>query len=318
MVKTLILYQSKYGFTEMIAKSLSLVLGPAKYCKTSELKGNYNDFEVIVICTPVYSEVVDNNILEYVTKNADWLKQKKVVLICTCLAENRTDHYLKPLKNILGQSVRFEKAIGGELFIDKLSKPDFELLKRFCDKTGFPFKDHHLFNKGKFIELALDIKKIKDEGPKVMEEPILRTHIENFIKAHNTCTLATGHEKKVRATPIEYTWMDDCLYVLSEGGEKFANILLNPNVSVCIYDPYKKMNELGGMQIMGVAEIVDIGSDEYISLLAQKELKFDRIISLPVALNLIKIRIQKIEFLWSGFEKLGYDVKQILVNKEVF
>ena len=102
MVKTLILYQSKYGFTEMIAKSLSLVLGPAKYCKTSELKGNYNDFEVVVICTPVYSEVVDNNILEYVTKNADWLKQKKVVLICICLAENRADHYLKPLKNILG------------------------------------------------------------------------------------------------------------------------------------------------------------------------------------------------------------------------
>jgi len=31
-----------------------------------------------------------------------------------------------------------------------------------------------------------------------------------------------------------------------------------------------------------------------------------------MALNLMKIEITKIEFLWSGFSELGYDVKQIL------
>jgi hypothetical protein len=65
------------------------------------------------------------------------------------------------------------------------------------------------------------------------------------------------------------------------------------------------MNKLGGMQIMGTAEIIDIGSEEYISVLAQKQLKFEKIVSLPVALNLIKININKIEFLWSGFAELG-------------
>lgn len=66
---------------------------------------------------------------------------------------------------------------------------------------------------------------------------------------------------------------------------------------------------------MGDAEIIDIGSDEYISVLTQRNLKYEKISALPVALNLIKINIKKIEFLWSEFAKLGYDAKQIL-NKQ--
>lgn len=67
------------------------------------------------------------------------------------------------------------------------------------------------------------------------------------LKNHNTCALASAHDGSVRATPVEYVYMDKCMYIISEGGEKFLNILFNLNVSVAIYDAYKNMNELAGM-----------------------------------------------------------------------
>jgi menaquinone-dependent protoporphyrinogen IX oxidase len=312
MVKTLILYESKYGFTEMISKNLSLILGPAKYCRASEFKGDIDNFEFIVICSPIYSECIDNRILELVRENVNRLSQKKIILLCSCLAENMAEQYLKPLKKMLGQCVALQSAIIGEVNVDKLSNSDNALMKSFYNHTGFSLNNFKPFDKSKFVGLALRIKKIKDEGEKVIEGKVLKTYIEGFIKAHNTCALATGHGESVRSTPIEYIFLGECIYMFSEGGEKFSNIIMNPNVSVSIYDAFKNMDELGGMQITGVAELIDTGSEEYISILTQKNLNYDKIISLPMALNLVKINIRKTEFLWSGFAKLGFDVKQTL------
>ena len=312
MVKTLILYESKYGFTKFIAKRLALILGPSRYCSINEFKEEYKNFEVVVICTPIYSETVNSNILKFVQENVNWLEQKKVILLCTCLAKNMSEEYLKPLKNILGKSVKLHSSICGELILNKLSKVDFDLLEKFSNSTGFPFNDYRLFNRNEFDMLALEIKKIKDIGNKIIEDKTLKVYIYDFIKGHNTCILATGYGDRVRATPIEYIFIGEHLYMLSEGGEKFANILLNPKVSIGINDPYTNMSELAGMQIRGSAEIIAIGSEEYISVLKQKNLNYENLLSLPIALNLIKIDITKVEFLWSEFTKLGYDAKQIL------
>jgi menaquinone-dependent protoporphyrinogen IX oxidase len=311
MEKTLILYESKYGFTEKVAKWLSLILGPAKCCKTSEFKGDGYTFQNVVICTPIYAESAHPKIIEFALSNADWLRKGKVILICTCLAKNMEDKYLKALKDIIMDGVVLQSAIGGELDVDRISSADYDLMKQFCYNTGFSLNNYKAFNKDEFAELALNIKKLKDEGEKNVNEQVLKNYIEDFIKNHNTCTLATGCDDRVRSTPIEYIFMDGFIYIISEGGEKFLNLILNPNVSICIYDPYKSMNELGGMQIMGNAEMVDIGSGEYISVLKEKSLKYENIISLPFTLNLIKVNIKKIEFLWSEFRKLGYDAKQI-------
>nr|WP_315024447.1 flavodoxin domain-containing protein [uncultured Aminipila sp.] len=313
MQATLILYESNYGFTEMVAKNLSLILGPAKYCRASEFRGNGNGYDNVVICTPVYSQGADCNIIEYVSKNSDWIKQKNVILICTCLAVNMAHQYLKPLNAILGESIVLQAAIGGKLILNKLSSKDYAIIKRFCSKTGFSLKDYDLFDMHKLIELALNIKKIKDHSKNPVEPQLLREYIDDFITTHNTCTLATGHGDHIRATPIEYLYKNNCIYIFSEGGEKFANILLNPNISVCIYDAYKGMSELGGMQITGTAEIIDTKTDEYLSVLSYKGLDPDKIYSLPVALNLIKIHIKKVEFLWSEFSRLGYSTKQMYI-----
>lgn len=311
MVKTLILYESKYGFTEGIARNLSLVLGPAFCSRASQFKGNLDEYDYIVICTPIYSESVDPEISEYVSMNLELIQKKKVILLCTCLYEN-ADLYLKSLRNQLGYSVVLSSAIGSELIIGRLSDSDRDMLKKFCEKTGFPLKDVRNYNKEKFIALAMEIKKIMDQRNRTaLEDKDINKSIDDFIKNHNTCALATGYGETVRATPIEYTYIDEFIYLLSEGGEKFANLILNKNVSLCIYNEYKGMNELAGMQILGEAELIEIGSDEYISILQKKGLDPNKISTMSISLNMIKITIKKIEFLWSEFAKWGYDIKQV-------
>jgi Flavodoxin len=280
MVKTLILYESKYGFTEGIARNLSLVLGPAFCCRTSQFKENWEEYDFIVICAPINSDAADA-VFQYVLKNQDIMNKKRVVLLGTCPYEAKANQYLESLKCLLGECVVFDSAIEGEGTTEK------------------------------FIELSQHIKELKDQNIIALEDSTLNQYIDDFINSHNTCALATGYDRNIRATPIEYTYMNGFIYILSEGGEKFANLIINKNVSLCIFNEFKGMNDLGGMQITGNAEFIDIGTDEYNSFLQQKGLNLNKIISMPIFLNLIKIKIRKIEFLWSDFSRAGYDVKQI-------
>lgn len=312
MVKTLILYESRYGFTERISKDLALILGPAKICRVPEFSGNISDFDFVVICSPVYSESIDEGIIAFAREHAGILSQRKIALICVCIAEQLAGSYLEPLSSVLGQSVIIQAGVCGEVDMDKLSSTDRDLMEGFLSMTGASASRFKTLDNDSFVELALRIKEIKDEGGRGIGDKLLRKHIEDFLNEHNTCVMATGQVDRVRATPIEYMFIDGNIYMLSEGGEKFANIILNPSVSIGICDPYKSMSDLAGMQISGKAELVAIGSGEYRYVLGKKKLDYEIISSLPMALNLLKIEIGKIEFLWSGFGKLGYDVKQIL------
>ncbi|HSN58082.1 MAG TPA: flavodoxin domain-containing protein [Clostridiaceae bacterium] len=312
MVKTLILYESRYGSTERISKDLALILGPAKVCRVSEFSGNIGDFKFVVICSPVYSESIDEGIIAFTRENAEILSQRKVALICVCIAEQLAGRYLETLCSVLGQSVVLKSGICGEMDMDKLSSCDRALIEGFYKNVGTSPGSLNKFDKSSFALLALRIKEIKDEGYSRIDDDLLKKHIEDFLTDHTTCVLATGSGDRVRATPIEYMFIDGYIYMLSEGGEKFANILLNPGVSIGISDPYKSMSDLAGMQISGTAKVIEMVSEEYKSILGKRKLDYEKILSLPMALNLLKIDIGKVEFLWSGFGKLGYDVKQIL------
>lgn len=226
------------------------------------------------------------------------------------------EKYIEPMKEVLTDSILYKASIKGELFIDELDEKDYKDLRRFCQKTGFEFKDYDLVDKVKFAEIAMTIKEMKDNINKTIEESVLSFYIDDFLKNHHTCTLITGYGDSVRGTPIGYIYMDESLYIFSKGGEKFLNILYNPNVSVCIYNTYKNIGELAGMQIRGEAEIIEIGSEEYLSVLKYADLDYENIVELVVELNLIKVNISKIEFLWAGFSKLGYGTKQVLYKNK--
>lgn len=140
---------------------------------------------------------------------------------------------------------------------------------------------------------------------------MLKSIVDEFLRSHNTCTLSTSFNGRVRATPIEYNHFNGHIYLLSEGGEKFANILLNGNVSLAIYEDYTSMNNLAGMQISGTASLVE-DSAEFKDIIKMKGLNFEFIKNLPINMNILKIEILKIEFLYSKFKERGYEARQVI------
>ncbi|EOD00546.1 flavodoxin domain-containing protein [Caldisalinibacter kiritimatiensis] len=315
MKRTLILYESKYGATEEIVKNMAYVLGPCKYCTTENFKEEYKKFDFFVIGSPVYYERIDDRIYEFTLNNKAWLQNKTIALFCTCMAKNG-DIYLNNLKRFLGKSVVHVKTLGGKVNLKSLDKYDYNNLKSFYKSINMPFRSMDLSNKEEVIKYALHLKRIKDRLFSKMPKRQLISYIEEFLSNHNTCTLATYYKSRIRSTPIEYVYNNKALYFLTEGGEKFSNILFNTDVSISIYEPYKDMNSLAGMQISGNANIVKRNSDEYNEILRLKGLNPSVIANLPVLMNMIKVIPNKIEFLNSKFKGMGYDAKQVYVIKK--
>jgi uncharacterized protein YhbP (UPF0306 family) len=150
----------------------------------------------------------------------------------------------------------------------------------------------------------------KDKTAKKMEKPELMRAMEQFIKTHNTCALATGADDFVRCTPIEYNYVDGAFYMFSEGGLKFRALRDNKNVCLAIFEPYSGFGTLKGMQVSGVAEIIEPFSDEYNKLLAFKKIPVETMKKLPQPMNLIKVEPYVIDYLDSDLKKEGYSSRQ--------
>ena len=284
--RTLVLYESKYDFTKILAEKAALILGPAKVCEIKEIKeikAEFIKFEFIVLLAPCIKNKIDEDFLKYVQLNEEWIIKKGIGTECVCIPCN----------------------------LNKLEEKDYEQLEQFCEKKGIKFCNANVLDEKVYIDSLVELKAIKDNLANSVPKNELKDAIDKFLKSHNTCALSTGADDFVRGTPIEYNYYNGNVYFLTEGGEKFAGILLNNNVSISVYDNYKGMNELAGMQVSGKAFIIEVNSDEYKEIIEAKKLNYNTIMKLPVTLNLIKVVPEKIEFLYSRFAKKGYDSKQV-------
>jgi len=167
-------------------------------------------------------------------------------------------------------------------------------------------------------EKAANYWKVKDAKNKVVSQERLLSSIEAFLQENNTCALATGTGCFIRCTPIEYTYHEKALWMFTEGGEKFIALENNKNVCIAIYHPYQGIGSLKGMQITGIAELVEPFSEEYINAAEFRKIPLDALKKLPDVMNLIKVTPVKIEFLNSEFKKEGYSSRQsiILTNEK--
>lgn len=312
MTNTLVLYESRYGFTKMVASQAALVLGPGKCMRLSEFKENKQEWDLIVLLIPVYYEKLDQEAVMNIKDTLERLKKGKIVLFCTCLVKEYAKKYLQPVSELLGSCVVFQDGITGNLILNQLDQEDRALTAAFLKSAGLAEQDYLCFDQAWYIETLLGIKEWKDNPETATDEKKILDACEEFLTSHDTCSLSTGYGKRIRATPIEYRYKNGFLYILSEGGEKFANILLNPNVSVAVFNEFQSMNQLKGMQIKGTAEIIKTGSEDYRNFLSMRNLKYENVMKLPSSLYLIRIAICRIEFLWSGFRDMGLEVKQIL------
>ena len=156
----------------------------------------------------------------------------------------------------------------------------------------------------------------KDAAGVKLEHDTLRTMAETYIQSHNTCTLATGTGDYVRCTPIEYGWHDSCFWMFSEGGKKFIGLEKNPHVCLAIFDRYEGFGSLHGMQVMGLADLIEPFSDDYNAHAAWKKISLEALRKLPSPMHLIRVRPTRIDCLFSDFKDLGCSPRQTLLLGE--
>ena len=153
----------------------------------------------------------------------------------------------------------------------------------------------------------------KDAKSIKLDQNQLKTMVEEYILANNTCALATGAGEYVRCTPIEYSWHDGFFWMFSEGGKKFIGLEKNPQICLAIFDRYDGFGKLHGMQIMGTAELIEPFSEEYALHAVFKKIPLDALRRLPSPMHLIRVRPTQIDCLFSDFKELGCSPRQTLL-----
>ncbi len=160
---------------------------------------------------------------------------------------------------------------------------------------------------------AANYWKTKDAKSVKMNRDDLLKQVEEYIYANNTCALATGVGDFVRCTPIEYSYYDDAFWMFSEGGEKFIGLEKNKNVCLAIFDKYEGFGNVKGMQIMGIASVIDYFSKEYIKAAEYKNIPLESLKRFAEPMNLIKVIPKRVDFLNSDFKKNNVASRQCLI-----
>jgi pyridoxamine 5'-phosphate oxidase-like protein len=345
--RTLIIYESKYGLSEAIAHDVGRILGPARVCRARDVGGldaaaseagpspgaadgvataagdgaevagcgaAIREATFVVLVTPVYRHALDERILDFARANRGWLCRRHVALVCVGLATSpgAVGSYLRPLTEVLGDCVVWTGGLGGHIAMDWLDTLDGGDVEGSRDpRANRSIAKLDAYPAESIAEVALDLKAVRDSFAAAAPSRELRRRIDDFLAAHDTCALCTGAGDHVRATPLEYLYRDGELYLLSEGGEKFAHLMVNPHVSVAVHDPFEGMDSLAGLQLMGRVDLVPEGSEDYLRALGWRGLEPEGVAALPFALNLLRVHLERAEFVWSGFKELGYARHQV-------
>jgi hypothetical protein len=113
--------------------------------------------------------------------------------------------------------------------------------------------------------------------------------VVRFIEKHDMVFLATAAKDFPRCTPLGYRNLGTTLYILSEGGGKFANLRKNKNVSWSIASRVR-----GGKNLLWVQGLQCWGTAEVISMKQEPE-RFQKLIhELGIAQSLEKQRLKSL------------------------
>ena len=148
MSTTLVVYESKYGLTEQMARDLGRVLGPARVCRATDLASVAPGAGVchealtaatfVVVVAPVYRHRPDQRIIDFVMGAQEWLRARRVALVCVGLATSagavRT--YLEPLSSVLGASVVWTGGLGGRVALSWLDTADRQEIEASGELRG--------------------------------------------------------------------------------------------------------------------------------------------------------------------------------------
>lgn len=139
--------------------------------------------------------------------------------------------------------------------------------------------------------------------------------VEEFLRSSAVCALATGTGDYVRCTPLEYSYHDGQFWIFTEGGEKFIGLETNKNVSLAVFEKNPDFAELKSVQVMGMAELIEPMSAEYVSHAKYKKIPvaaLQKLADQGNPMHLLCITPIRMDVLFSNFKKHGYDSRQKL------
>jgi hypothetical protein len=87
---------------------------------------------------------------------------------------------------------------------------------------------------------------------------------------------------------------------------------MNKNVGLAIFDKYTGFASLKGLQVMGVAEMIEPFSADYVAFAEFKKIPLEALKKLPEPMHLIKVTPKRMDFLNSDFKKDGFSPRQSL------
>lgn len=105
-----------------------------------------------------------------------------------------------------------------------------------------------------------EIKAFQKSGIELKNPSVEETEhvIKHYLSSNNVLHLATCKDNTPRSTPLEYHSEGMDVYVISEGGGKFANLKENNKISYSIASVYKPLEDFfgaRGLQVWGTAEV---------------------------------------------------------------
>ena len=210
---TLILYESRYGTGKNVANIICPVLGPAKSFDINDVPQDIKHYSNVVLVFSLYGYESCEKILSYIENNKIDLSKKKVALLCIGLSKKDGTKELNKIKSIINKEDALCEFIEGEMYMNKLTQNDKSKIKDFCDKVKMPFSDLGKFDKSSVLKLSKKLREYFNTPQFIPPTNITKKEIEDFLKRKNTCTLATGYEDYIRATPIEYEYYDGNIYI---------------------------------------------------------------------------------------------------------
>jgi hypothetical protein len=284
MARTALIYEAHTAEETAAIKNLMLILGAGRYFKPAEFSGDLREtYDFYFIGGPVNGGQPDAAIAGFVTANADWLKAKRVVLFGLGAPGAVTPGSFKAMSEALGAAVIATEAVvllPGEAGLMALT------------------------------EVGLSVKELRDAGDVKLPPAEIKKHVEDFLKGHKYCILCTGAGDRVRGTAVSYKYHEGHIYIVAEGAAKFANLIVNDNVSIALHAPYLKGERHAGIQVSGKATVLDPASDAYREMMRIRGSDYERLTQLPWILWGLDVKLERAEFWWAEWRNLGVSPKQ--------
>jgi hypothetical protein len=276
-VRTLIIFETSRDANLAAIRKMALILGPAKSCGPLTFKTEMAEaYDVFVLGGDLNEKGLPLGLAGFLTANRAWLRKKPVQLFGLTPDPARDRHVLEKEAGEIG-GVRCCLVASGE--------------------SGPALPD--------LVEAALEMRAAKNLYAKTMPREELKKRVEAILASEPYLVLCTGAGARVRGTTIGYRYLDGTVYAFCEGSEKYANLLLNPNVSLAVWT----LPEKEGLQVSGVAEIVYPGTEayrQYCLKLGRDPVRYN---NLAFQLNLVVIRLQKAEYYLAALKDEGYEGK---------